>query len=331
MKPWQMRALVFALAVLISSPLFAAIDGTIINGTSGQPQPNALVSLMQPGKGGMQVLGTTKSDAQGRFHFDQETQGPRILQVIYSGVTYNQVAPPGMPAAGLTVNVYEPTRNPGTAQLAQHLVLLQPGETELNVSENFIYQNSSKLSFHDPLNGSAQVFVPEAGRRNVKVAITAPGGMPISRDLGPTRTAGVFKIDYPLKPGETRFEVTYTMPVSKPLIFAGKVVGETQPVRLVVPNGVSLQGSNLQPLGQEPTTQASIYSVAGDKYQVEITGAEVPAPAAAAQGDDGRPQIRVARPRIYDQMWVILALVLFVLALGAVILFRREAPAPGKK
>lgn len=324
-----MRNFVF-LAFLAAMPMFAATDGTVVNGTSGQPQPNAIVSLMQPGQSGLQTLGTTKSDALGKFHFAQETQGPRILQAIYNGVIYNQIVPPGTPGDNLVVNVYEPTRKAGTAQLAQHLVLLQPAETELNVSEDFIFQNSSKLSFNDPTNGSAQVYVPEAGRQKVKVTVTASGGMPVSRDVAATRTPGLFKIEYPLKPGETRFEVNYTIPAAKPMIFEGRVTADAQPVRLVVPNGVSLKGDNLQSLGQEPTTQASIYAVTGDKYRVEVVGSEAPAPA-EAQGDDGRPQPRVARPRIYDQMWVILALAMFVLAVGAVILFRRQTPVPGKK
>ena len=323
----QMRTLCAA-ALLTTAPAFAAVDGKVLNGTSGQPQPDALVSLVQPGQGAMQVLGSVKSDAQGRFHFDQNPQGPRIVQVLYHGVQYNQVAPPGTSTSALTVTVYEPTKETGVAHLAQHLTLLQPGETQLSVSENFIFQNAANLTFHDPQSGSAQVYVPEAGTASAKVSITAPGGMPISREITPSRMPGFFKIDYPLKPGETRFEVTYTLPASKPLVFESRIAQNAQPLRLVVPNGITLKGENLQSLGQEPTTQAGIYGVTGDKYRVEIEGTEAPA---EPDGDDGRPQVHVSRPHVYAQIWLVLGLILGILAVGGIILFLREAPAAGKR
>ena len=64
-----LRAL-FSLA-LLAAPCFA-VDGTVMNGTTGQPQPNAIVSLVQPGQGGMQTLYSVKTDAQGKFRFDKE-------------------------------------------------------------------------------------------------------------------------------------------------------------------------------------------------------------------------------------------------------------------
>jgi hypothetical protein len=210
---------------------------------------------------------------------------------------------------------------------------LQPSETELSVSENFLFQNSGKLSFNDPAGGSAKVFVPPAGWLSAKSTITAPGGMPIQRDLEKTRDAGVYKISYPLKPGETRFDVTYTMPAAKPMLFAGRAVnGGNQPTRLVVPNGVSLTGSNIQLLGQEPTTQASIYTVSGDKYEVEVVGVGAMAAQQPANPEDlGMPQPHAARPRLYDRIWVLLTLVLLSLAVGAFLLYRREPPATEKK
>ncbi len=58
------------LALLAIAPAFAAVDGVIVNGTTGQPQPNTVVMLIQPTQAGMQTLGTTKTDAQGKFSFD---------------------------------------------------------------------------------------------------------------------------------------------------------------------------------------------------------------------------------------------------------------------
>ncbi len=317
-----------ALLLFAASAWAAGIDGTVMNGTSGQPQGNALVSLLQPGAGGMQTLASTKSDASGKFHFDQDPQGPRILQAIYNGVIYNQVAPPGTPAAGMTVTVYEPVNDPAAAPMTQHLVLLQPGDTELAVSEEFLFVNAGKTTFNDAANGSARVWIPEAGRAAAKVTVTAPGGMPIQRDPAKTREPGVYKIDYPLKPGETRFEVNYSLPITQPSAFEGKTVGATSPLRLVVPAGVTLKGEGVELLGQEPTTQAGIYSVKAADYRVEIDGTGTIAPPQTPSGEDsGMPQIVEGPPRIYGRIWWILGLCFLILAIGASLLYRRGDPA----
>lgn len=326
-----MRAAALALALAAALPVWGAVEGTVVNGTTNQPQGGAIVSLMQPGAGGMSTLGTTKADAAGRFHFDKDPQGPRIIQVIYSGVIYTEVAPPGMPANALTVKVYEPTRNADSAKLVQHLVILQPSGTDLGVEENFLFSNDSKQTFNDPAKGSAEVWVPEAGRNGAGVTITAPGGMPIRRDLEKTRTEGVYKIDYPVKPGETRFAVNYTLPAATPLEFEGRVLEKGTPTRLVAPVGVTLSGADIEPMGQEPTTQASIFNVKSERYKVGIEGTgSLGQPGAASNEDAGMPQIHEAPPRVYDRIWWILTLAMLILGVGAFLLYRRGEQAGGR-
>ena len=49
------------------SCLLGAIEGTVINGSTGQPQASVTVSLVQPGANGMQAIATAVSDASGRL------------------------------------------------------------------------------------------------------------------------------------------------------------------------------------------------------------------------------------------------------------------------
>ncbi len=81
----------------------AGIDGTVMNRTTGQPQPKVILQLLQPSQQGMQTLGTARSDASGKFHFDQEPAGPKLVQAIYAGVLYSHMIPPGMPTSGVEV------------------------------------------------------------------------------------------------------------------------------------------------------------------------------------------------------------------------------------
>src|SRR5579884_2519152 len=117
--------------LLVISPVFAAVDGTIVNGTTGKPQPNVTVTLVQPSQSGMDTLGTTKSDAIGKFHFDKEAGGgPQLVQAIFGGVTYTQMIPPGTPANGVQVQVFDATSKAATAQVSQDLILYQPSESQ---------------------------------------------------------------------------------------------------------------------------------------------------------------------------------------------------------
>src|ERR1700722_9782435 len=104
---------------------YAAIDGTVINGTKGGPQAGATVTLFQTTQQGPQNLGSVKSDAQGKFAFAQDVQpgvggGPLLIQAVYAGVQYNFTITPGQPMTGVTVPVYESSKSPGGTRVDQH-------------------------------------------------------------------------------------------------------------------------------------------------------------------------------------------------------------------
>src|SRR5205807_403751 len=76
--------------------LFAAVDGVVMNATTGKPQASVMVSVVQPSPSGMQNLATVKSGADGKFNIEARVPpGPTILQGMYQGVVYNQVLAPG--------------------------------------------------------------------------------------------------------------------------------------------------------------------------------------------------------------------------------------------
>ena len=70
------------LCLVVALPLSAAIDGTVINRTTGKPQAGVSIALVKPGQGGMKTLGTTATDVSGHFAFaqDQPGGGPQLLQ-----------------------------------------------------------------------------------------------------------------------------------------------------------------------------------------------------------------------------------------------------------
>jgi hypothetical protein len=314
---------------LLCLPAFAAVDGTVTNGTTGKPAANTIVSLVQPGQGGMQTLQSVKTDAQGNFHLDKAAQGATLVQVFYGGVLYNKVVMPGMPSSGMQVEVYDASSKPATAKVVQHFIVLQPGDTEMAVSEGILYQGDPKLTFNDAANGTLHFYLPPEAKGQVSVTINAPGGMPIQRPAEKTNQPNVYKVMYPIKPGETRFDLNYVVPVTSPMVFSGKILHTEGASDLVIPTGVTIKGDNLELAGQEPKTQANIYRIKNASFKVEVEGkGSLTQPEAAAQDEDnGAPTIQEVKPRIYERLYWILGMAFAILGLGPFVLYRNAAVA----
>src|ERR1700737_217172 len=93
------------------------VNGVVHNGTNGnKPAPGVDVLLIQL-QGGMQVVASTKTDAQGLYHIDNPAigSGPMLIRAVYRGVNFHQPLTPGTSAVDVTV--YEPTTDPNALQV----------------------------------------------------------------------------------------------------------------------------------------------------------------------------------------------------------------------
>ena len=169
--------------LLIPLCLHAAVDGVLTNGTTGKPQTGVEVSLVKPGPQGMRTLGQTSSDAEGRFHFDKDEPGggPQLVQAQYQGVTYNTLLTPNMDTAHVETKVFNSTKSPADAKIAQHMIVVQPNEGQTLINETIIVQNSSNQTFANPSLGGVRFFLPPAANGQVRVQVQGPGGMPLPR------------------------------------------------------------------------------------------------------------------------------------------------------
>ena len=307
--------------------LLASVDGTVTNATTGKPQAAVIVTLVQPSAAGMETIGSMKSDAQGKFKFDKDfPAGPALLQAIYQGVTYTQILTPGAPTTDVHVKIYDTTAKPGVATVSQHMILIERSATSLEIGETFLVENESTTTFQDPVKGSVQFYLPDAAGGKAKVMINAPGGMPIERAAEKTAVKNVYKVAYPVKPGQSRFDVSYSLPAGD--TFASKILHADGVTRLVTPSTVTIEGEGLESLGQEPTTKAHIYNASSAAYSVKITGiGSLRSQEAAAPDEDSgeNPGLEEKPARVYTQMYWVLGLSFAVLGLGGVLLYRRSA------
>ena len=310
------------IGLICALPVLAAIDGTVANKTTGSPQPNVILQLLQPTQQGLQTIGTAKSDANGKFHFDQDPPGPKLVQAIYAGVLYTHMIPPGSPTSGIEVPIYDVTKDRSAAKLAEHMILLQPAGGELSVSETFIYQNDGTKTFNDGSAGSARFAALGTLKQSPSVAITPPGGMPINRPTEPDKAKNTYHVDYPVMPGETRFDVVYSLPAGDTITLRNP--DPTTPLNIVTPPAVTLSGDGIEAKGQEPRTQAHIYLATAPKVEAKIEGTgALKGDNSAPQEDTGQPEALVAPARIYSRLPWVLGFTLGILALGGLVLFRK--------
>jgi len=328
-----MKKFVYSPAVLLlgALPLWASIDGTVVNRTSGKPASGVSITLLKPGAQGMQTLGSTVSGAAGRFVFenDQPGGGPQLLQASYKGVTYNKLLTPNMPVSNVDLDIYEATKSPAVAKVAQHMLLLEPSSSRLAIDETVVIENGTNTTYNNDALGAVRFYLPPAANGQVRVSAQGPQGMPLPRAAEKTEQNDVFQVNFPVKPGETQIQITYVLPVGSPLTFRGRTVNikgmPAGPLRLVAPPGVLLAGNDVERIATEPRTQATIYGLkpAGD-FSVEVAGSgslrggdQTP-----SSDDNESPGITDGRPPIYQHLPWLIALALSILAVGFIALFR---------
>jgi hypothetical protein len=310
----------------------AAVTGTVVNRTTGQPQAGASVGFYKL-VNAFELAEETTSDAQGNFSIKDSPDGakPNMIRTTWQGVGYIRILPPGSPTAGLALDCYDSSKQPGGARVAKHMILFQPSGGELTVNETYILDNQGKTSWNDPADGALRIYLPPAANGKAEVNATAAdaNGMGIGAALVKTSEPGVYGVAFPVKPGETRIDLDYTVPYKEGAPYQGKIVSKDENTYLVAPKGVTLTGERLNDLGPEPRTLAHIYGLAATAFKIQLTGAPVAVaaapenpPAESPDASDGAPQVEVAPPHVFGQVWQILGLALGILALGFAILYR---------
>lgn len=319
-----------ALYLLWAGAALAAVDGRVVNRTTGKPQPGATVTLYAVGgSSGMQALGSARSDAQGKFSINQPAEGTHLLQTAFEGVSYSHMLSPGTPSTGLELEVFNASRQPGQVKLDQHILVLEPSGQRLSVSESFFFTNAGKVTYNDPDGGTLRFVLPEKAEGEPRVTAQAPRGVPVPRSAEKTGEPNVYKVNFPVKPGETRFDISYSLPFTDPGVFSGQLLYKGAMTKVAAPSGVTVKADGLEALGPEPSTNASLYTVKGDSYSLELQGSGALRSSEPA-GDDAGPAIEQILPRVYENLPWILGPTLLILALGFVLLYRRPAPAPVK-
>ena len=210
LSPHVSLASIAVALILLFSGLASAqtLTGTVKNSTTGKPAAGDDVVLLSLGQG-MEEAGRTKTDAKGHFSFKLDGQGPHLVRVIHQEVTYHRMAPPG--STSVEVEVYDASKKVEGIQVVADIMRFQTSQGQLQIERTFAVDNNSKPPRTQMNEHNLEFNVPDGATVGEGQAMTAGGqpvkSAPVPEDNAKSRYAFLF----PLRPGETRFNVVYTV------------------------------------------------------------------------------------------------------------------------
>jgi len=232
-------------ALLALSALSTAtnLKGTVKNGTTGKPAAGDDVVLLDMSQG-MNEAGRTKADAQGHFSFNYaETGGPHMVRVLHQGVNYfpqGGMIPPGTSTAEVTV--YDAAAKVQGIGLTVDMLRAQSEGSKLQVTELWAVKNTSDPPRTQMSDNAFEIMLPPEAQVDSSMA-SGPGGQPVNSAAVPQAEKGKYAFIFPVRPGETRFQVSYHLPYSGTIKFAPRPLYAADHVVIMLPKSMQFAGA----------------------------------------------------------------------------------------
>jgi len=339
------KLLPMSLVVLALASFAAAqnITGTVTNGTTGKPAAGDEVTLLSLSQG-MQEVGSTKTDAQGKFTLKApaEQNVPHMVRVTHGGVSYFPRGGPLMPGnTSAEVTVYDAAKKVEGLSQTVEVDRFQADGGQLQVIALFALNNESKPPRTQVDDRTFSFVLPEGATIDSGLA-RGPGGQPINDQPSAADAKNQYAFSFPLKPGETQFQLSYHMPYNGKASFSPKPLAAVQHFVVMTPPGITFTPKNpqrFQSVPNQPGVMVATDAKPGDDLSFSIAGAgqfqaegeqatgggEAGGGGAMgggqAQGRDSRPGGGLGAPidsndPLYDYRAVILGVFALVLVMG---------------
>ena len=334
----------FALLALTIPALAADITGSVTNKTSDKPSSGDDVVLLKLSEG-MQEASRTKTDAHGKFSLPlPDDGGQHLVRVTHQGVNYFKPAPQG--TTSVQVDVYDAAKQvPGVTGRAD-IMRVQSDGGQLQVTELFVVQNNSNPPRTQMSDRSFELTLPEGAIVDASLA-AGPGGMPVNSAPVPTGEKNRYAYVFPLRPGETKFQISYHAPYSGSFSFRPQILATTEDVVVMLPKSMEFKNgsSEFSSGGEEKGMNIFVaHNVqAGKQLAFTVAGTgQIPRDAQdaeAAAGDssqgateaapDNRPGGGLGRPEdtpdpLHAYRWWIIGGLAAALVVGAIVVINQK-------
>jgi hypothetical protein len=351
-RPARRYAMLGALLLLFTAGAFAdSLTGTVTNGTNGKPSSGDDVVLIKLAQG-MQEAGRTKTDSKGNFKLDVDNLSePHLVRVNHQGVNYFQPAPPG--TGSVNLQVFDVAKKLDAISTTVDVMRFQSQNGQLQVLELFAVQNNSKPPRSQMSDDNYEISLPPGAQIDTSLA-KAPGGQPVNSAPVPLKQKGRYTFVFPLRPGETQFEVGYHLPYSgqakidpKPLVAQQHfVVMLPKEMQFKPDNAARFQnmpddsGANVQVATEVQPGEALGFMVSGTGVlasENEQGGGQAVGMGGAQASADSRPGGGLGPPSeapgpLDKYKWPLLGGMVALLGFGAIYMVTRQTslPAPAR-
>jgi hypothetical protein len=341
-------SLLVILALLPALASAQTITGTVTNGTTNKAASGddvVLLSLIN----GMQEADRTQSDAKGSFTLKLDAAGPHLIRVIHQGVTYHRMAPPG--TTSVEVQVFDVAKKVTGIGLTADVMRFQAQGNELAGVRLFAVNNASNPPRTQMNDQNFEFYLPEGAQIDQSMAQTS-GGQPINSAPVPQKEKNRYAFIFPLRPGETQFQVAFHLPYSGKISINPRAIYGAQHFVVMLPKTMQFtagQGTAFvamnDPRQPDAIVQVASNATVGQPLDFSVSGAgtlgdsgddsagaPTPAGGAAAEARDSRPGGGLGPPidapdPLEKYRWYILGGFGLVLAAGAIFVLGRSRTA----
>jgi hypothetical protein len=251
-----------------------SITGVVTNKTTNKPSGGDDVVLIRLAQG-MQEAARTKTDAKGRFALEVPNgdSGMHLVRVTHDKANYFRPAPPG--TQSVEVEVFNAAVKVKGVSSEADVMRIQTDESgkALRVIENFFVKNESNPPLTQFSDRPFEFYLPEGAVVEGSAAL-APGGMPVQASPAPLGEPNHYAFIFPIRPGETRFQISYRLPYSGSLKFAPRVMMPTDTVAIMMPKSMTFKpgpSSPYAPVTEETTAQTYVARNAQPSQALDFT------------------------------------------------------------
>jgi hypothetical protein len=254
----------------------ATITGTVTDGTTHKPAAGddvVLIALTQK----MQEVARTKADAKGRYSIQTPDDGMHLIRVDHQKAAYFQPAPPG--TTSIDVQVYDVAATVPGITTEANVFRAETTPQGLRVTQSYFIKNDSTPPRTQFSPRSYEIYLPE-GAQIQGAAAMGPGGMPVSSSPIPLGDPNHYAFVFPLRPGETQFQLSYSLPYSGSLKVMPKLATPVDNLVVILPKSMNFSagaGSGFQPVDAGQTGQEMKGRITHPPHRIYHLGPRLPA------------------------------------------------------
>ena len=237
----QSALLAATFALTFASAAAQILTGTVTNGTTSKPAVGDEVILINLTTT-MEIAANTKADSNGKFSFKLTGgAGPHLIRAVHQGVTYHQIAPPGV--GSVDVNVYDVATKVSGLTVTADVIRFQADSGSMQGVRLFVVNNQSSPAKTQMNDHNFEFYLPP-GAKIEQVQARAPNGQPIGSEAAPQAEKNRYAINFPLRPGETQFQLEFTLPYSGEIKIDPKPLYPAEHLVVVLPKTMQFKAAN---------------------------------------------------------------------------------------